>query len=167
MRELQAKIDKTSMCVSSILLGAMMAIIAYNVVARFTGGGIKWYMESAQYLNVWGMFIAGIGLCVTSDHLRITLMEDLLPGRWKTGNKILVGIVTFLFYAFLTYGTYLLASRSKQVISTMQNLKMAYVYWLMPISSGLSAVSVILGLVIQLKEKDEDGGNEYDRVFID
>lgn len=167
MRELQAKIDKTSMYVSSILLGAMMTIIAYNVVARFTGGGIKWYMESAQYLNVWGMFIAGIGLCVTSDHLRITLMEDLLPGRWKTGNKILVGIVTFLFYAFLTYGTYLLASRSKQVISTMQNLKMAYVYWLMPISSGLSAVSVIFGLIIQLKEKDKDGGNEYDSVFID
>lgn len=167
MRRLQNRIDKTVMVLSSILLGAMMIIIAYNVVARFVGGGIKWYMESAQYLNVWAMFIAGIGLCATSDHLRITLSEDLLKGRWKTGNKILVGIITFVFYALLTYGTFLLASRSKQVISTMQSLKMSYVYWLLPITSGLSAISVILGLVIQLTDKDRDGGNEYDRVFID
>lgn len=167
MRRLQYKIDKTVMIISSILLGAMMVIIAYNVVARFIGGGIKWYMESAQYLNVWAMFIAGIGLCVSSDHLRITLTEDLLRGRWKTGNKILVGIITFVFYAFLAYGTFLLASRSKQVISTMQNFKMAYVYWLLPITTGLSSISVILGLVIQLTDKDKNGGPANDRVFID
>jgi len=155
------------MIISSILLGAMMTIIAYNVVARFVGGGIKWYMESAQYLNVWAMFIAGIGLCATSDHLRITLMEDLLKGRWKTGNKVLVAIISFTFYALLTYGTFLLASRSRQVISTMPGLKMAYVYWLLPITAGLSAISVILGLIIRLVKKDEDGGIAHDRVLVD
>jgi len=167
MRKLQQAIDRAVMVISSILLGAMMIIIAYNVVARFVGGGIKWYMESAQYLNVWAMFIAGIGLCATTDHLRITMTEDLLKGRWKTGNKILVGIITTVFYILLTYGTFLLASKSRQVISTMQSLKMAYVYWLLPIASGLSAVSVILGLVIQLTGKDKDGGDACDRVFID
>lgn len=167
MRKLQQTIDRTVMIISSVLLGAMMMIIAYNVVARFVGGGIKWYMESAQYLNVWAMFIAGIGLCATTDHLRITMTEDLLKGHWKTGNKILVGIITTVFYIILAYGSFLLASKSRQVISTMQSLKMAYVYWLLPIASGLSAISVILGLVIQLTDKDENGGEACDSVFID
>jgi TRAP-type C4-dicarboxylate transport system permease small subunit len=167
MLKLQRWIDKTATVVSSILLGIMMVILVYNVGARFIGGGIKWYMEGAQYLNVWAMFIAGIGICASSDHLRISLIEDLLKGRVKTADKIIVAIVTFAFYVFLAYGTFLLASKSKQMISTMQPLKMAYVYWLMPVASALSALSVIIGLAAELMDKDKKGGNIDDSVSDD
>jgi TRAP-type C4-dicarboxylate transport system permease small subunit len=167
MLKLQRWIDKTATVVSSILLGIMMVILVYNVGARFIGGGIKWYMEGAQYLNVWAMFIAGIGICASSEHLRISLIEDLLKGRAKTADKIIVAIVTFAFYVFLAYGTFLLASKSKQMISTMQPLKMAYVYWLMPVASVLSALSVLVGLVVELMGKNQKGGNIDDSVSAD
>lgn len=167
MLKLRDGIDKTVTIISSILLGIMVVILIYNVAARFVGGGIQWYMEGSQYLNVWAMFIAGIGICATSDHLRISLVEDLLKGKIKTANKIIVGIINFSFYFFLTYGTYLLASRSRQEISTMPPLKMSYVYWLLPVASALSAISVIIGLIVDLREKDKEGGSTYDSISHD
>ncbi|HHW31646.1 MAG TPA: TRAP transporter small permease [Clostridiaceae bacterium] len=167
MLKLQKVIDKTATIISSILLGIMVVILIYNVAARFLGGGIRWYMEGSQYLNVWAMFIAGIGICVTTDHLRISLIEDLLKGKIKFANKIIVGIINFSFYCLLTYGTYLLASKSRQEISTMPPLKMSYVYWLMPVASALSAISVIIGLIVDLNNKDKKGGSACDSISHD
>lgn len=159
MQKLQQRIDRITTAISSILLGIMMIILVYNIAMRFAfiGAGVQWYMESSQYLNVWAVFIAGIGLCATSDHLRITIIEEMLTGRFKTANKIIVDLLTFVFYILLAYGTFLLASKSRQQIATMPPLKMAYVYWLLPITSVLSAISVIIGLVAELTSKDKGG----------
>lgn len=167
MYSLQRMIDKIALVISGTLLGIMMIILAYNVVARFIGGGIPWYMESTQYLNVWAMFIAGIGICVSSEHLRISMIEDVLPGKMKLIQKILVGIVTIAFYVLLAYGTYLLAIKSKQQISTMRPLKMAYVYWPLPIASGMSAVSTCIALIIDCMHLSKKGGTTDDSVSVD
>jgi len=149
--QLQRKIDKITTIISSVLLGIMMIILVYNVAARFIGGGITWYMEGSQYLNVWAMFIAGISLCVTSDQLRITMIEDLLGEKTKKIAKVIVAILTFFFYLFLAYGSYLLATKSMQQISTMPGLKMSYVYWMLPVTSVLSAISVLIGVAVELQ----------------
>lgn len=155
MRKLQQTIDHISTLLASILLGAMIVVLVYNVFARFLGGGIKWYMEASQYSNVWAMLIAGIGVCIKGEHLRINGLEQALKGKWKTANKIIVAVATIAFYLFFAYGTYLLAIKSKQEISTMAPLKMSYVYWLMPFTSILSAFATALHLCIDLKEAPE------------
>jgi len=163
MQNLQRRIDQISTAISSILLGIMMVILIYNTTMRFIfpDGGVRWYMESSQYLNVWAMFIAGIGLCATSDHLRITFLEELEKGWIKKANTIVIELLTIIFYILLAYGTFLLASKSKQQIATMPSLKMAYVYWLLPIASVLSAISTIISLIIKVTTKDE-GGQGHD-----
>lgn len=159
MQKLQQRIDWIVTAISSILLSLMMIILVYNVTMRFAfvGGGVQWYMESSQYLNIWAMFIVGIGLCATSDHLRITIIEEMQTGWFKIANKIIVELLTFIFYILLAYGTFLLASKSRQQIATMPPLKMAYVYWLLPITSVLSAISTIISLIAELTSKDKGG----------
>jgi TRAP-type C4-dicarboxylate transport system permease small subunit len=103
------------------------------------------------------MFIVGIGLCATSDHLRITIIEEMQTGWLKTANKIIVELLTFIFYILLAYGTFLLASKSRQQIATLPPLKMAYVYWLLPITSVLSAISVLISLIAELTNKGKGG----------
>ncbi|MHB8127595.1 MAG: TRAP transporter small permease, partial [Mobilitalea sp.] len=135
MKKLQDRIDKAAVSISTILLAIMMIILVVNIILRYTPGvgGVKWYMESTQYLNIWSMFVVGISICVKKDHLNVNLLESLAKGIGKKIVKCLVAFFTVLFYIGLAYATYLLASKTRQEISTMPMFKMSFVYWLIPI----------------------------------
>ncbi|MCC8189752.1 MAG: TRAP transporter small permease [Planctomycetes bacterium] len=153
MRTLQRWIDVTTTVASAGIIAVYMIIVIYNVGSRYLfGGGIQWYMESSQFLNIWAMFIAGIGLCASNEHLRVSIIDDMLPGRWKRYDRILVSILTFAFYAFVAYATYRLAGRARQTISTMEPLKMSLVYWLLPFAAGASALAVVVDLLVYLTD---------------
>ncbi len=159
MRKLQEKIDKTSILLSSVLMGIMMVVLIYNVFARFLGGGISWYMEFSQYANIWALMIAGIGITACGQHLRISALDEVLKGKALIALKLVGGVCIATFYLLFAYGSFLLATKSKQAISTMPSLKMAYVYWIMPVSGVLSALSAGLNTAIEVGTllKGEDG----------
>lgn len=170
MRTFQRWLDRTTTVISAGIIALYMLIVIYNVAVRYlvSGGGIQWYMESSQFLNIWAMFIAGIGLCAGNEHLRVSIIDDILKGRVKTFDRVLVGLLTFAFYAFVAYSTYLLAGRSRQTISTMEPLKMAYVYWLLPFVSGASALAVLVDLAVYLTGgRDQPEGAVDDSVSAD
>lgn len=149
MLKAKKAIDKFCTVGAAVLLSLMVIILGYNVVARFLGGGIKWYMEAAQYLCVWAMFVVGMALCVSQEHLRIDMPK--FKGWLRSANIVLICIVEAGFYFLMGYGMYLLASKSRQEISTMQPLKMAYVYWPLFVFSMLSALSAVLGTIVKYR----------------
>ena len=157
MRKLQNRIDQLTTGISACLFAALTVILSYNVFTRFLGGGISWYMEASQYMNVWAMMIAGIGITSKGEHLRISAVESLTRGKGKKILQVIITILTVAFYVLLAYGTYLLAIKSKQNISTMGSLKMSYVYWPLPVISALSAISALLHGMIQQTEPREEG----------
>lgn len=167
--KIQRWVDRTTTVIACLICAVFMLIVIYNVAARyFFDGGIQWYMEGAQYLNVWAMFIAGIGLCASNEHLRVSMIDEFLGGRIKTLDRVIVSVLTFAFYLIVAYSAYLLASRSRQTISTMEPLKMSYVYWMLPVTAGLSALAVLLEIVCFLKGKPVDEkGDKGDHVYID
>lgn len=159
MRKLQSGIDKTATLIAAVMCGLMMTILTVNIIMRYLPGmgGFSWYMESSQYLNVWSMLIAGIAVSVRTEHLKVNLAEDLTTGIGKKIVKIAVACFNVLFYIGMAYGAYLLATKAKQSISTMPQFKMAQVYWMIPIAAVLSAVSVLIGLVVDLQDMDKGG----------
>lgn len=161
MRKLQDGIDKVSTVISAVMCGAMMLILTVNIILRYMPGigGFTWYMESSQYLNVWSMLIAGIAISVKTQHLKVNLAEDLAKGVGKKVVKVIVAIFNVLFYVGMAYGAYLLATKAKQSISTMPQFKMAQVYWVIPITAVLSAVSVVIGLIVDLQNENKKGAN--------
>lgn len=161
MLKLQKRLEQVSIIISSLLLALMMITLVANVILRYIPGigGFKWYMEGSQYLNVWSVLIVGIALCVKEEHLNVNILEGLLKEKGKVISKLLRAFFTVLFYIGLAYGTYLLATKSRQDISTMPSLKMAYVYWMMPISFTLSGISTIIGLIANLKSLYKKGGS--------
>ncbi|MFV0504937.1 MAG: TRAP transporter small permease [Lachnospirales bacterium] len=154
MRKIQNILDKASASISAIVLGVMMVILFTNIILRYVPnvGGFKWYMEGSQYLNVWVMFIVGISISVKGEHLSVNVLLDALKGRTQVVAFGVVSFFTTLFYIGLTYGTIQLASRSKQFISTMQPLKMSYVYWVIPILTMICAVGVIIEYIIRVQD---------------
>ncbi len=167
--KLRRWVDRTATVAACILCAIFMIIIVYNVAARyFFDGGIQWYMEASQYLNVWAMLIAGVGLCASNDHLRVSIIDEMLQGKAKKADRVIVSLLTFAFYCFLAYSSYLLATRSRQTISTMEPLKMAYVYWMLPATAVLSALAVLLEIINYLAGKTGKAeGAEHDHILID
>lgn len=153
MKQLKEKINSITVVLSSLLLAIMMLILIANVVLRYIPGigGFKWYMEGAQYLNVWAMLIVGITLTVNDSHLNVNIIELFLKDDKLKYLHIIKDSLTFLFYIGLAYGSFLLTVKSKQDISTMAPLKMSYVYFMIPLTAGLSACSSALHLMIQLR----------------
>ncbi|PKM49969.1 MAG: C4-dicarboxylate ABC transporter permease [Firmicutes bacterium HGW-Firmicutes-7] len=163
MKKLQGWIDKASVSISVILLAIMMLILVLNIILRYTPGvgGVKWYMESTQYLNVWSMFVVGISICARKDHLNVNLLQGLVKGIGQNILKCLVAFFTVLFYIGLAYATFILASKSGQDISTMPMFKMSMIYWFIPIVTILSAASTIIALAIDLTDKNQvEGGDK-------
>lgn len=160
MRKIQETIDKIAVATSAIMLALMMIILVANIILRYTPGvgGFKWYMEGSQYLNVWAMFIVGISISIKGEHLNVNVLLDLLKGKAKLVGYGVVCMFTTLFYIGLAYGTFQLASKSKQAVSTMPAIKMSTIYWMIPIVAILCAASVIFEYVIRIQDfKNEEG----------
>lgn len=158
------------MTLSSILCAVFMLIVIYNVIARyFLDGGIQWYMESSQYLNIWSVLIAGIGICASNDHLRVSIIDELLKGKPKILFHCVASLCSCVFYLFFAYSAFRLALRSRQVISTMGSLKMSYVYWLIPVVAALSALAVLLEVYCYLTARDpkREEEKEHDHLLVD
>ena len=155
MKKLQTTLDKITTLISAILCAAMMVILFANVVLRLIPGigGFKWYMESSQYLNVWSMLIACIGINAMGTNLRVEVVDSM-------GKKIVViirDVFIILFYVMVTYGGYQLCTRAKQAVSTMPQFTMGQVYTIFPIAGVLCILSAVLNLVVELTTKPEGG----------
>jgi TRAP-type C4-dicarboxylate transport system permease small subunit len=147
MRKILETIDRISTAIAVILFVLMVLILLANIVLRQFSGGISWYMESAQFLNIWSVFIAVLGLCATNDHLHIDAIEGVLKGTPKRIIRMVIALLTVVFFIILGYSFALLAGRSRNTVSTMPALRMAYIYWPIPVLCFLSALSCTLHAV--------------------
>ena len=162
--KIQKWVDRVAVVVSSVLCAALMVVLLANVILRYIPGigGFSWYMEGSQYLNVWSMFIVGVGLCVRGDHLRVNIVEDLCAKN-RISHAVQQTVVSFLmavFYGLVTYAFSLLVTKGMKVrISTMQSFRMGQVYIVIPVATGLSAAAYLLDWIINLlglKEKAQE-----------
>ena len=116
-------------------------------------------MESSQYLNVWSMLIACIGINAMGSNLRVEVVDSIF-GKTAFGKKMLAiirNVFIALFYIMVTYGGFQLCTRAKQAVSTMPQFTMGQVYLIFPIAGALCALSAILNLIVELTEKPEGG----------
>lgn len=158
MRKLQRWLDRTTTVAASGLTALFMIVMVYNVLSRyFFGGGISWYMESSQFLNIWAVFVGGIGLCAANDHLRVPVLENVLPARRGFAVRAAVALATALFYGLVCYASCLLALRTRQSVSTMPAVKMAWIYWPIPVTAALSTLAVAVNFLNSLRVDDKNG----------
>ena len=158
--KIQKWIEKISVVLSAVLCAVMMCVLLANVILRYVPGvgGFSWYMEGSQYLNVWSMFIVGIGLACKGDNLRVNIIEDLC-GKNKISKviqKIFVDVLMIVMYAIAAYAFNLLYAKGLKVrISTMQNLRMGYVYVVIMVSAALSALGYVLDMIVSVLGLDK------------
>ncbi len=156
---LQKKIDSILTGIASVMIAAMFIVIMANVILRLIPavGGFKWYMEFSQYANVWAMMLGAGGVAIMGTNLRVEAIDSLLD-RLPWGHKaslILMDVAELIFYVFITYSGWLLASRAKQKVSTMPRFTMGQVYMIFPIAGVIAIIAVLIHLAVALTSKDE------------
>lgn len=161
MKKLQSALDKGSTLVAAVMCAAMMIILFANVVLRLIPniGGFSWYMESSQYLNVWSMLIACVGITAKGTNLHVELVDTLVSRvpALKKVHKVVTSAFIFLFYVMVTYSGFQLSTRAKQAVSTMPKFKMGQVYVIFVIAGAICALSALVDLIVALTEKEEGG----------
>ncbi|MCR5160508.1 MAG: TRAP transporter small permease subunit [Lachnospiraceae bacterium] len=160
MKKLQTFLDKSSTLVAAVLCAVMMVILLANVILRYIPGigGFKWYMEGGQYLNVFSMLLAGVGITVQRTHLHVEMVDSIVekyPGLQKI-HKTIVSLFIILFYVLMTYSGWLLCTKAKQAVSTMPQFTMGQVYTIFPIAGALCALAAVVDLIVQLTDKKEE-----------
>lgn len=167
IKKLKTFLDKASTFVAAVLCAAMMVVLLANVILRFVPGvgGFKWYMEGGQFLNVFSMMIAGIGITASRTHLHVELVDSMVANNptLKKIHIIIVSLFQILFYAMVTYGGYLAATSAaavKRTVSTMPQFTMGQVYWIFPIAGGITVLGAVIDLIVKLADKEEKGGKE-------
>jgi TRAP-type C4-dicarboxylate transport system permease small subunit len=165
-KKLQEKVDALMTAIAAILIAIMMLIIVANVILRLIPavGGFSWYMEFGQYSNVWAMLIAAVGIAAAGTNLRVEVIDSVLK-KWKYGYKftrIIIDVAELIFYFFLTYSGYMLATKARQKVSTMPIFTMGQVYIIFPIAGALCIAAVFIHLMATITTKAGEEKVELD-----
>lgn len=93
--------------IGALAFFAIGLMLSYEVIARYLfNAPTKWAAELSGLAMIWGTFLAAAALLHSGQHIRITLLTDLMPVQ--TQHR-LYGVVLLLVAAFcgfvVWYGT--------------------------------------------------------------
>lgn len=130
--------------VSAWLFFAIGLMLGWEVVARyvFTAPTI-WAEELSRLLLVWGTFAGAAALVHRREHIRITILTDVLPQRARTSLEVFSLLVIAVFgTAVAIYGfdiAFDSFSRGRTT-GSMFNIELAWSQAAIPIGGALLAL---------------------------
>lgn len=150
------KIMKVCMVVLLIWMTFAMTV---QVVARYIfSKGFVWTDESTRYCMIWLIFIGATEIIFNGDHIKVTVIEDLLHG---VGKKIIVliqyiaGLAFSVIMAVYSFPQVKLATKA---VSSNMNINMGIVYGIFPVVTILMIIGYIVRIILMFAKKNEGEG---------
>ena len=147
LKWLNANAEKT---LASLLLAAIVLLISGNVFMRYVmNASLSWGEELTLWLFVWFVWIGVSYAFHTGDHVRITVLRDILSNRSRLIVDAIVAILVLGFLITLTLECIKLirmpfvASQTSVVLG----LPIPLLYTSAPVGAALSAVRVVQHLL--------------------
>lgn len=129
-----------------LLLAAMATLVIASVFFRYVlNSSLTWSEELTRYLDAWLVFL---GLSVAhrmGAHVRITLLFDLTPRRYRLYVQALSEVVLFvLLVAIAILGAQLVLSNfDRNQLTPALRFPVAWVYLSVPVGLGLMALQAL------------------------
>lgn len=151
---------KIMRAVMVILLIWMTFSLTVQVVARYVfAKGFVWTDESARYCMIWMVFIGATEILLNDEHIKVTVIEDLLHG---VGKKVLLliqdiaGLVFSVVMAMYSFPQMQLASKA---VSSNMNINMGIVYGIFPVVTILMVIAYVIRIILVFAKKktNEEG----------
>lgn len=128
------------------LLAAMATLVVASVFLRYVlNSSLTWSEELTRYLDAWLVFL---GLSVAhrmGAHVRITLLLDLTPSRYRRYIHAFSEVVLFvLLVAVAILGAQLVLSNfDRNQLTPALRIPIAWVYLSVPVGLGLMALQAL------------------------
>lgn len=162
MERIRQVVDTALEWLLVVLMGTMTMNVLWQVFSRFVLNSPSSFTEElARYLLVWtGLVGAAYGVG-KSSHLAIDLYGHKLSTRGRNRADLIVHASILMFAVFVMvvggYNLVSLTSALEQISAALQ-IKLAYVYFALPLSGALIVFYSIVGIVHSLRGI-QDGPN--------
>ena len=139
---------------ASTLLAAIVLLIFGNVFMRYVmNASLSWGEELTLWLFVWFVWLGVSYAFHTGDHVRITVLRDVLSERARLFADVVIALLVLVFLVVLTIECIKLirqpfvASQNSVVLG----LPIPILYASAPVGAGLSAIRVVQHLIRTLR----------------
>lgn len=135
---------------ASILLSAIVLLIFANVIMRYVmNASLSWGEELTLWFFVWFVWLAVSYAFQNREHVRITVLRDLLNERVRLYADLVIDLLILAFLVMLTVECVKLimlpfvASQNSVVLG----LPIPILYASAPVGAALSSIRVVQSLI--------------------
>jgi TRAP-type C4-dicarboxylate transport system permease small subunit len=129
---------------------AMVLATTAQIVFRVFFKALPWSEELSRYLLVWATFLGSSMAYKRGSHISITFLSDLVPLRVRAVLKILVSILSIVFFLSISYYGYMMIKTLSFQISPGLSLRMQYVYLAIPLSLIIMTIHALADIANDL-----------------
>jgi TRAP-type C4-dicarboxylate transport system permease small subunit len=150
-------IRKTNEIVIIFLFSVLVAVVFYQVVARYIfNNPPSWTEELARFCQVWVILLAS-SICIRKgNHLAVDYFSHRLsPGAKRKINIVMSSLIVLYILVIIIFGWKLMVVGWYQVSPALQ-VNMSFVYLVFPLSGILMILEAIIktaGLIKNGKNK--------------
>ena len=134
---------------SAVLLLAMLAVVLVGVFYRYIiNEALSWYDEFAGYTLVWLTMYGSVVALARGKHISFeTLVEKFSAGAQRVAAAFSLLCILGFSVVVLVSGWELIVEMGGETAVSITEVKMAWIYSVMPISAALMCLVCIIQIV--------------------
>lgn len=131
-----------------LLYAAMVVVVFAQVYTRYlTDNSLTWSEELSRFIMIWMLFLASTLAFRQGSHIVVDNIVNLLPSKIKAVVKIIAYLFIVIFIGVVLWGAFKVLPITALQISPTNNIKMSYVYMVIPISMVIMIIDVIRQII--------------------
>lgn len=144
---------------SAVLTLAILGVVLLGVFFRYVvNEALSWYDEFAGYLLVWLTMYGSVVALARGMHIGFEALKEKLPPGGQRVVEIFGALCVLGFSAILLVsGWVLIRAMAAETAVSIPEVKMAWVYSVLPISGALMVLVGLLQLIALFTGRDMSG----------
>jgi TRAP-type C4-dicarboxylate transport system permease small subunit len=131
--------------ITVLLLAAYFILVVLQVFFRYVlNRSLFWSEEVVRFALVWSVMLGSAVVAYRGEHIRIDILDALLPARARRGVARLAAFLTFTFCVILAATGIQFALRTLTQRSAVLEVPMWAVYAAVPVGAVLEAVCMLM-----------------------
>ena len=137
-----------------LLMAAMTGVVFIQVIFRYLlDYSLSWSEELSRFAFIWLCFLGTAYLVLGNRHLRVTIVEDIVPRGVRVALRVLQYLAALFCTAIFLDGGVDIAGNEWRQLSPALQLPMGYVYLIIPIAAALMALWIVTTAVCEIGNK--------------
>ena len=149
LQKISDVLTKIIKVVMVVLFAWMVISLGIQVFARYIfHKSFVWTDESARYCMIWMVFLGASEILFNDEHIKVTVIEDLLHGASKKVLAVIQDIIGLVFSIMLAYYSFRQLALACKAVSSNMGVNMGIIYTFFPIFTILMIIAYVFRLIL-------------------